>query len=107
MLREIIASRLDWELTGEAENGETAIALAIAHHPDVILMDVAMPEINGLQATRLIKMQAPDIKIVLFSAYGNRSFHQGSKEAGADFFVPKEKITAKVLDEILNKILTD
>jgi len=64
-----------------------------------------MPRMNGLQATRQIKAAVPESKVILFSAYANRGFQPGSKEAGADYFIQKEKLTTQELDKIVTKIM--
>lgn len=104
MLRGIVTAHPGWQVIGDAEDGLTAVSLAIAHCPDVVIMDISMPRMNGLQATRQIKAALPESKIILFSAYTNHGFRTGSKEAGADFFIQKEKLTTQILDKIMAQL---
>jgi DNA-binding NarL/FixJ family response regulator len=101
----MIATQPGWQVIGEAANGIEALFSVIANRPDVILMDVAMPKMNGLRATRKIKTIFPAAKVILFSAYADRGYKHGSKEAGADFFVQKEELTAHALRNIIDQVL--
>ncbi|MCA9976677.1 MAG: response regulator transcription factor, partial [Anaerolineales bacterium] len=101
-LREMVTAHPDWQVVHLAENGQEAIESVALHKPDIVLMDVAMPKMNGLEATYRIKTLFPTILIILFSAYADDGFRQGSIDVGADFFIQKEKLTADVLKEIMN-----
>lgn len=104
-LWEIVAAHSGWQVVADATDGVTAVSLAVTHRPDVIIMDISMPRMNGLQATRQIKAVLPESMVILFSAYTNRGFQPGSKEAGADFFIQKEKLTTQILDDIMTQIM--
>ncbi len=106
VLREMIATQPDWQVVGEAANGIEALFSVIADRPDVVLMDVAMPKMNGLRATRKIKTIFPATKVILFSAYSDRGYRHGSKEAGADFFIQKEELTAHALGKVMTQVLS-
>jgi len=77
----------DIELVGAAANGRDALRLAAEQHPDVILMDIQMPEMDGLQATELIKQQQPDVKIIGLSMYP--IYRSRAIAAGVDDFLVK------------------
>ncbi len=82
--------RLDWvELVGSAGNGIEAIAQCEKLRPDVVLMDLAMPEMGGLQATRLIKAQDNPPYIVIASHFDDVEHREHALRAGADAFVSK------------------
>lgn len=82
--------RLDWvEIAGSASNGIEAIAQCEALRPDVVLMDLAMPEMGGLQATRLIKAQDAPPFIVIASHFDDAEHREHALRAGADAFVSK------------------
>jgi two-component system, NarL family, response regulator LiaR len=73
----------DLELVGEADNGRAALAFCHQHSPDVILMDVAMPGMDGISTTRLILENYPQVKIIMLTSYPEDSLVQKSLEAGA------------------------
>lgn len=75
------------EVIGEAANGQQAVQLAAKYHPDVVLMDIQMPVLDGLQATRLIKSQWPKIKVIALSMYP--AYRIKALKAGADLFLLK------------------
>lgn len=82
--------RLDWvTIAGSAGNGIEAIAQCEALRPDVVLMDLAMPEMGGLQATRLIKAQDAAPYIVIASHFDDAEHREHALRAGADAFVSK------------------
>lgn len=82
--------RLDWlSVVGMASNGIEAITQCEALKPDVVLMDLAMPEMGGLQATRLIKAQDPAPYIVIASHFDDGEHREHAMRAGADAFVSK------------------
>lgn len=82
--------RLDWvNIVGSAGNGIEAIAQCEALRPDVVLMDLAMPEMGGLQATRLIKAQDNPPFVVIASHFDDAEHREHALRAGADAFVSK------------------
>ena len=77
------------ELTAQAENGRKGVELALKLHPDVVLMDIGLPEIDGIQATELIKKQAPNIKVLMFTSRESENDVFDSLSAGADGYIMK------------------
>jgi len=71
MLCRMFETQEDYDLCAEAENGEEAIALAIKHRPDLVILDLDMPVMNGLDAARGIKHALPGIPIILFTQYAD------------------------------------
>ncbi|MCB8988922.1 MAG: response regulator, partial [Ardenticatenaceae bacterium] len=82
----------------EAANGEEAIELARAHRPDVILMDIKMPGLTGLQATAVIRREQPDAKIVMLTAYNEFSYVQKALKLGARDYLLKPVRPNKLLE---------
>ncbi len=78
------------EVVGEAENGRKAIKLAEKLLPNVIVMDVSMPDMNGIEATRKIKAGMPDVKVIALSMHSDRRFVLGMLEAGASGYLLKD-----------------
>ncbi|WP_101927733.1 MULTISPECIES: response regulator [Luteimonas] len=98
--------RHDWlEIAGTAGNGLEAIAQSEALRPDVVLMDLAMPEMGGLQATRLIKAQDDPPYIVIASHFDDAEHREHATRAGADNFVSKLSYTQDVM-QILDTLHT-
>jgi two-component system, NarL family, response regulator NreC len=88
-LKLVINSQSDMEVAGEAENGEKAIAMAREHHPDIILMDVKMPVMDGTEATSRIRAEMPGMKILALSIYADEGFMAGMMRAGALGYILK------------------
>ena len=89
-LHVLINQQADMKIVGEAENGKAAIELARKLKPDVIIMDVSMPGMNGIEATRQIKTEMPDIKVIALSAYDNREYVMGMVKAGVSGYLLKD-----------------
>jgi DNA-binding NarL/FixJ family response regulator len=103
MLRRIVTSNPSWLVVYEATNGVEAVA-GMERKPDVVIMDVVMPVMDGLEATRQIKHLAPDTVIILTTAYQNHAFRTRGLEAGADGFVPKENLGPDALHKVIADI---
>lgn len=80
------------ELVGQAANGNEAVELADQYHPDLILMDLHMPECNGISAMQRIKGRSPSTKVIIISAHGNETYRMMAVEFGADGFIGKERM---------------
>ena len=85
---------------GEASSGEEALEALEHTFPDVVTMDLLMPGMDGLEATRRIKHSHPDIKVVIVSAYGGDYLHR-SVEAGADGYILKTFASSTLADRLL------
>ncbi len=90
------------EVVGQAENGLTAVEMTRKLRPDVVLMDVTMPELNGIEATRQIKSELPEIKVLALSVYAKKEFVLDMVKAGASGYMLKEC----VLDDLVRAINT-
>jgi DNA-binding NarL/FixJ family response regulator len=87
--RELIQHEEDMEVVGEAGDGEEAVALAARTKPDVIIMDVNMPKLNGIEATKQIKAIMPSTAILVLTAYDNDQYVTALLEAGAAGYLLK------------------
>ncbi len=94
-LKALLATCAQIETAREAADGRDALALVEERLPDVILMDARMPEMDGLQATRLIKTKWPQVKIIVLSMYAE--YMDEALAAGADAFVSKGAPAEKLL----------
>ena len=90
------------EVVAEASSGEEAVQLVEERHPDVVLMDVQMPDMDGLEATRLIKNRWPRVKVVVLTMYN--SHRVDALTAGADAFLLKGCSDQELLAAILNDV---
>ena len=86
-LRMRLAVEPDLRVVGEAEDGEAAVALVAALRPDVVLMDVAMPRLDGIAATTAVRSIAPESAVVMLSLYGDRLTQARAQAAGVVAFV--------------------
>lgn len=73
-MRQLFESREGWEVCGEAVNGRDAVEKAQQLKPDLIVLDLSMPEMDGLQAARVLKALMPDVPVILFTNFGEDPF---------------------------------
>jgi len=98
--RRILEQELDIEVVGEAGDGEEAVNLATSLKPDVVIMDISMPKMDGIEATRLIKAACPTISVLALSAYDDDQFVFSLLEAGAAGYLLKSVRGRELLDAI-------
>src|SRR5258706_4718356 len=87
-------------VVGEAADGESAVALAERRRPNVVIMDVRMPGMDGLEATKLMTQRVPDSAVLIFTAYSERSLLSRGLESGAKGYILKEAPHATLLRAI-------
>ena len=85
----ILSTYPEWDLCGEADNGQDAIRLAGELAPEVVIMDVSMPGMNGLEATRIIHDLLPETKVLLLTLHSSSEFVRSAFRAGARGYVLK------------------
>lgn len=85
----LLGTQPDMEIVGEAEDGEQALEAVRRLHPDVVIMDINMPRVSGVEATRRIKREMPDVGIVALSMHGEEEIVAAMRSAGADSYVAK------------------
>ncbi len=95
-IRSLLETQEDIEVVAEASGGHEAIAKAAEFHPDVILMDLAMPDLNGMEATQQIKGEHPEIQVLALSMHGTDDYLFRVLESGASGYVLKEAEAAEL-----------
>lgn len=99
-LRMLLASEADVKIVGEVGSGSEAIAAAGSAQPNVILMDIGLPDMTGIEAARLIKSRFPDIAIVALTIHEDEEYFFKMLEAGASGYVPKRAASEELLTAI-------
>ena len=99
-VRALLESEADIEVVGEAADGEQAVAMAKELDPDVILMDIAMPNLNGAQATRRVKSQVPKAKVLVLTRHDDDGYLKRLLEEGADGYVLKQSASSLLMGAI-------
>jgi two-component system response regulator NreC len=99
-LRLILGSQPDIEIVGEAATGEEAIEQARSLRPDMILLDIAMPGLNGLEAARAIRQEAPEVRIVVLTMYDDEAYLREFLQLGAAGYVLKQAADTELLGAI-------
>ena len=106
-VRSMLEKHKDMEVVGEAENGREAVKLVRKLLPDVVVIDVTMPGLNGIEATRQIIGEYPFVKVVALSMYSNNEFVSGILEAGATAYLLKgctiEELTCAIRSVVAEK----
>jgi two-component system NarL family response regulator len=100
-LEAILATDERLEVVGHAGDGSEAVQLALDLDPDVILMDIAMPLMDGFQATKQIRKHRPHACVLMLTGSNSRSDVDQAREAGAAGYVTKDRIASELIDAIL------
>lgn len=99
-LRALLEQQQDMAVVAEAENGREAIRITLELKPDVVVMDISMPELNGIEATRQILAEAPDTRVIALSMYADSRYVTGMLKAGVSGYLLKNC----AIDELINAI---
>jgi DNA-binding NarL/FixJ family response regulator len=87
----------DFEVCGEATNGQDAIEKTRLLHPKLVIMDMSMPVVNGIDATRAVKKLLPDITVIMYSLYGSIPLEKEASKAGAAAIVSKTEAVGTLI----------
>ncbi|HID90231.1 MAG TPA: response regulator transcription factor [Anaerolineae bacterium] len=98
--RELLDREEDLEVVAEAGDGEEAVRLAALHRPDVVVIDMAMPRLNGIEATRRIKTDSPGTAVLVLTAYDDEQYIFAFLEAGAAGYLLKDVSTQDLIRAI-------
>jgi DNA-binding NarL/FixJ family response regulator len=99
-LRKILEERRDWRVVAEAGNGRDAVREALALNPDVAVLDIGMPLLNGIEATRQIVRRAPSVRVLILSMHSDQAYVTQAIQAGARGYLLKESAGTDLLEAI-------
>lgn len=99
-IKMLVDSQPDMTVVGEANNGDAAVRMAGEMVPDIIVMDISMPDLNGLKATKKIKRANPDLKILTLTRHTDEGYLQQLLKAGANGYVLKQSAPAELINAI-------
>jgi two-component system response regulator NreC len=99
-LRALLDRQPNLEVVGESENGRETVALAVSLRPDVVVMDVGMPVLNGIEATQMIVTQCPTLAVVILSMHADESYVMRALKAGARGYLLKDSAAADLIGAI-------
>ena len=99
-LRKILEDRRDWRVVAEAGNGRDAVREAIELNPDVAVLDIGMPLLNGIEATRQIIRRAPTVRILILSMHSDQAYVTQAVQAGARGYLLKESAGSELIAAI-------
>ena len=92
MVRDLLESESGFRIVGEAENGREAIQRAKQLQPDLVILDLGMPVMNGLEAALALKREVPDLRVILFTLYSDPDVERSARSLGIDAVVSKEHL---------------
>ena len=99
-LRALIEKRPDMEVAGEANSGRRAVRLVRKLTPDLIIMDISMPDLNGIDATRQVLAESPRVRVVALSMHSDKRFVLGMFKSGAKVYLLKESAFKELITAI-------
>jgi DNA-binding NarL/FixJ family response regulator len=100
LLKRLLRSWPDIEIVGEADNGRLALLLAQELRPEVVLMDVHMPVLNGLESTRFLNIVLPDVKVIILSMFDIEEYEKEALSSGASGYILKKNMAEELLPAI-------
>ena len=101
-LRSLLEGHYDWSICGEAENGSDAVVKARNLHPDLVVMDLVMPIMNGIDATRTLKAVMPHVPIMMYTTFADPHIRNLALEAGVHDLIDKSENALTLVRRIQN-----
>ncbi len=99
-LRKILEEQPGWEVVAETGDGREAVRLALELKPDVVLMDIAMPQLNGVEAVQQIQRRAPEIRVLVLSMYDDEGYVTRAVRAGASGYLLKDSADTDLIHAV-------
>ncbi len=110
-LAALLALQPDFEVVAEVADGAAAVAAAVSHAPDIALLDIEMPGLDGIEATARIRSAAPGVRVLILTTFGRPGYLRRAMDAGARGFVvkdaPADRLATAVRDVHLGRIVVD
>jgi DNA-binding NarL/FixJ family response regulator len=103
-IRSLLDGNHPWEVCGEAENGKEAVEKVLTLRPELVVLDLSMPIMNGIEAAREIRKKAPQTKIVIFSMHDSPRIAEEAVQAGADAYLAKTAHFSE-LEKVISSLL--
>jgi DNA-binding NarL/FixJ family response regulator len=100
-VRALLSHHRQMEIVGEAESGEDAVARVPEAAPDVVLLDLSLPGMNGIETARVLRVAAPGVRLVALSMHEDAEYVRGFLEAGGSGYVPKSSLETQLIDAIM------
>jgi len=100
LMREIVAEASNFQVVGEAADGTEAMQLVQALRPAIVLLDLIMPQVNGLEVLRWIKVEHPETKVIIVTVHDEDAYRQAAEASGADAFLLKKTLGTVLLPTI-------
>jgi DNA-binding NarL/FixJ family response regulator len=100
-VRALLTHQRQLEVVGESDSGEDALARVPALAPDVVLLDLSLPGMSGIETARALRVVAPDVRLVALSMHEDAEYVRGFLEAGGSGYVPKTSLETQLIDAIL------
>jgi NarL family two-component system response regulator LiaR len=100
LMREFVAEASDLHVVGEAADGAEAMRLVQTLRPAIVLLDLVMPEVNGLEVLQWIKAERPETKVIIVTVHDEDAYRQAAETSGADAFLLKKTLVTDLLPTI-------
>jgi DNA-binding NarL/FixJ family response regulator len=100
IIKQILHPEADLSVEGEAADGLAAVEYVRHHRPAVVLMDVAMPGVDGFEATRRIKAMWPETKVLILTVHTEAGYAERARDSGADRYLPKQSVITRLVPAI-------
>jgi two-component system, NarL family, response regulator NreC len=98
--RALLSAIPEWEIVGEADNGRDAVSLTVELKPDIVILDIAMPELNGLDATRQIKKKLPETEVLIFTGQETEELVHDVFDSGARSYIMKTDAADHLIEAV-------